>query len=268
MKKLFSAILSFVFVLSVFPSWALAGVAGQVLDQQNSTLPWTDCSQISDLNRAMIFKPSVNLITSVEIYLAARANNANITLTIMEEGDSSTAGTVTQQITGAVTETWETFSFNDPFVAVTPEETYSLNLASNEDQTRVCYTGNNYARGFYRGLPEVDWLFRVYGKTVTTAAAPATEVAPSSSNTASNSSSTKPKAVQTPAAADTTASVVPVANEETPTTTAGNNPTPAKWYQNYWIWILAGIDLLLIILLAFVVIRRRKKKDNFGKEEK
>jgi hypothetical protein len=257
MKKLIYPICFFALILSIFPSGVSAGVTGQVLDQQNSTLPWVDCSQISDLNRAMIFKPAVNLITSVEIYLAARANNANITLTIMKESDSSTVGTVTQQISGAVTETWETFSFNDPFVTVVPEESYSLNLASNEDQTRVCYTGNNYSRGFYRGLPDVDWLFKIYGKNTTQAAVSTTDTNSTSSNT-SNSSSSKSKVSQTPTSTPSTTTNAALTDGVT-TTTANANPAPAPWYRNYWILALCGLDLLLIAFLIFLIIRRRKQ---------
>lgn len=189
--KLFAII----FILLISISWTSpvsAGVTGQTLDQENSTLPWVDCSQIDALNRSQTFKPSLNRIISVDLYLAARANNAEITLTITKDSDGSTVGQATSQLSGGPNETWETFAFSDPFVTVTPEASYSLNLLSSEDQTRICYTNDLYSRGYYRTVPTTDWLFKIYGKNV------ADPSGSTSNSTNPTSTSTKPSAISAP----------------------------------------------------------------------
>lgn len=129
--------------------------------------------------------------------MAARVDNAEITLTITRDSDGSTVGQVTQQLSGGMNEAWDTFAFNEPYVTVTPEETYSLNLLANEDQTRICYTANNYARGYYRTVPDTDWLFKIYGISVSTPSDPAaTNQTPSTTTPATSSTISAPNNLQ------------------------------------------------------------------------
>lgn len=246
MKKLLMVSLAIVFLL-VSPSVGLAGISGQSLDQANSALPWLDCSQISNLNRAMIFKPSLNRITSVDLYLAARANGAFITLKIMRESDSSTIGETTLELSGGMSETWDTFSFSEPYVAVTPEDTYSLNLLSSEDQTRICYTGNNYARGFYRGLPDVDWLFKTYGINVSTATATTTSQASSSSSGSSASQTAVVNSSRT-VSSSKTVSQTSVSVSQTASPVISPEVKTKKPTLLYWV-----IGLVLFLAIIFVL---------------
>jgi hypothetical protein len=189
LKKVVNAL--FLAALILLPLKALAGVEGQQVDQSNETNSLVGCATLYNYNRYQTFKPMLNRVLSVDAKLSDRKIGTNATLTIKKVSDDSVLKTETHSLTVAG-DGIETFSFDDPFVTVTPEESYSMTISTNDTQTKWCYSDDTYARGQASIGSNRDFVFIEMGKLVETSSdsTPTSTPADQSSSTQATTTTT------------------------------------------------------------------------------
>jgi|GEM_PF-2368158 len=276
MKKFIISALFCGLVAIVAPSYSLAGIEGQVDDQTNQILNYIGCMTIGNNNRAQTFKPSLNRLLDVEAMFSDKVSGTQITLTIKKESTGETIGTSTHSLT-VNGQGWEPFTFDEPFLTLTPEESYGMYFTANDNDTKWCYGGDTYARGQAKGFPEYDFVFVEVGKNVATASSSSTAstAAATTASTASQttsvkkSSSASASSVSSGASASDTA-VTTDANLIATAETASINQDIAGMFSRTSIWLYIGI-LLVIIALGigiFFYIKRKKKTPETEVENK
>lgn len=189
--KLFRRSAKFVLVLALVlaPLKAAAAVEGQEQDQSNEVNNFTGCATVSTYGRGQSFKPTLTRALSIDTYLKDRIIGSQITLTLKKESDGSVVYTSSHSLT-VDGEGWEPFSFDDPFVTVTPETSYAFYLSINDNQTKWCYSGDTYSRGESKGITGYDFVFMELGKQVNDPLASSNPDTPVSSDTGTTQTNT------------------------------------------------------------------------------
>lgn len=247
---------------------AQAAVEGQEFDQVNDSLQNMSCSDIKVAAlRVQTFKPSLNRVLAVDFYLSERSAGEVLTLTIKKESDGSVVGQDSHELPHAGASGWETFSFNDPYVTVVPEETYGLYLEDSGSDTKICFGTNEYARGELKGFPQNDMFFSTIGKNVVEAAAPVVTPAPVS-NTNSNSAAPSSRSNANSLNSNNSNNNNENSNGDiaTPTsnTTAESdtvNSIDSMKKTGIWIGIIGGI-IIVAGIITLILLRRKNHKNN------
>lgn len=262
----------------MMPFYALAGVEGQVNDQSNEILNYTGCMTIGNNNRAQTFKPSLNRVLDVEAMFSDKQIGTEVTLTIKKESTGATVGTSSHALT-VDGQGWEPFTFDEPFLTVTPEESYGMYFTANDNDTKWCYGGDTYSRGQAVGFPTLDFVFVEVGKNDSTPDAPATTSSTAAATTAVTSSSATS---QPTSAAKSQSTASPKASSVSSTTgeyiddsgggtepdliataaTATASPETAGMLQNKSLWIYLAILLAAIALGLWLFFYLKRKKKN------
>jgi hypothetical protein len=170
MRKLFSLLAGMFLMAGFFVSAnTSAAVPGQYLDQAYEasidTCGYAVVGNFDNYGRFQTFTPTVNKITSIEVYLKDQIAGKRLNIKVKKESDGSTVKdwTSTSLFVGGAG--WVSVSYDSPFVAVTPGTTYGIYASITGDtQTKWAWNmGNPYAGGKFMGGAGEDAFFRVYG---------------------------------------------------------------------------------------------------------
>lgn len=158
------AIVTLIFAIFCFVNFPVkAGIDDAILDQYYDPYKKTGSWVIyTNPNIIQTFKPTVNKIVAVHVYLKDRLDESTIILKIIDM-TTGQAVITSSHVMVHIFDGWEMFNFSAPYANVTPGNTYGIKLNTYDEVTRWYYGANGYANGAFQLDPNLDTCFKVYG---------------------------------------------------------------------------------------------------------